>query len=124
MNLPFVSESAGDVRHALRRWLQHQDASSSVIDDARLVATELVSNSIRHADPLRDQTLLVQWERDGDELVLSVYDGGGPSRPHPVDAPPDAESGRGLAIVEALSLRWTMERTREATVVHVHLPLH
>ena len=94
-----------------------------MIHDARLVATELVANSIRHASPLRNQTLLVRWRREGDDLVLSVCDGGGSTEPQVVTATYDAERGRGLAIVEALSLRWWAERSRQIHIVHVLVPL-
>lgn len=123
LNLPFATQSAGEVRRTLVSWLRHHGSPQSVIDDARLVATELVANAIRHAGPLNDQTLLVRWQPCGTELVLSVYDGGGRARPRQIEAPADAESGRGLAIVDALSLKWWVERERDVTVVHVHLPL-
>ncbi|WP_183407749.1 ATP-binding protein [Nocardioides marmoriginsengisoli] len=123
LSLPFSAESAGAVRRALVSWLAHQGSSPVTIHDARLVATELVANSIRHATPLRNQTLLVRWRREGDDLVLSVCDGGGSTEPRVVTADYDAERGRGLAIVEALSLRWWTERTRRIHVVHVLIPL-
>jgi serine/threonine-protein kinase RsbW len=123
LNLPFSPESAGAVRRALVSWLAHQGSTQAVIHDARLVATELVANSLRHASPLGNQTLLVRWHRDGDDLVLSVSDGGGSTEPQVVTADYDAERGRGLAIVEALSLRWWAERSRRIHIVHVLIPL-
>lgn len=123
LSLPFAPASAGTVRRALVGWLNHQEASASALHDARLVATELVSNAIRHATPLPNQTLLVRWLREGDDLVLSVGDGGGSTEPQIVTAGYDAERGRGLAIVEALSLRWWAERSRSMHLVHVRVPL-
>jgi serine/threonine-protein kinase RsbW len=123
MNVPFSAESAGTVRRALVSWLTHQGASSSAIQDARLVATELVANSIRHATPLGNDSVLVRWRRQDDDLVLSVCDGGGATEPRLVTADYDAERGRGLAIVEALSLRWWAEHSRRVNMVHVLIPL-
>jgi serine/threonine-protein kinase RsbW len=123
LNLPFSSQSAAEVRRALASWLAHQDCPEPVIDDARLVATELISNALRHADPLRNATLLVRWRREGDELLLSVCDGGAETRPQVVKATADAESGRGLAIVAALANRWRVEHSSNVHCVHVDLAL-
>ncbi|MCX6394950.1 MAG: ATP-binding protein [Propionibacteriales bacterium] len=121
MDLPFVSESAGEARRALVAWLQDHGTAQPVVDDARLVMTELVSNAVRHAAPLGGTDLRVCWSRSGDALSLSVYDGGAPNTPRQVAAPADSESGRGLAIVDALSQEWRVERLAEATVIHVLL---
>jgi serine/threonine-protein kinase RsbW len=123
LNLPFSSESAGEVRRALASWLVHNGSAESLIHDARLVATELVGNAVLHATPLANGTVLVRWRREGGDLVLSVCDGGGTSVPTAEKPPPDSEHGRGLAIVDALSLRWWVERTQRIHAVHVLLPL-
>lgn len=123
LSLPFTSESAGEVRRALVSWLRVAGSPVSVVDDTRLIATELVANSIRHADPLRNATLMVRWRQVGEELLLSVYDGGGTSVPTQREAAVDSDSGRGLAIVDALSLEWYVESLRGARAVHVYLPL-
>jgi len=123
LNLPFSSESAGTARRALVSWLTHQGSPESVIDDARLIATELVANAVRHAGPLRNATLLVRWRREGSELLLSVCDGGSDTRPEMLSVPAESESGRGLAIVQALSARWRIEHTAKVHAVHVYLSL-
>jgi serine/threonine-protein kinase RsbW len=123
LNLPFTSQSAGEVRRALVSWLRHHGSPESVIDDARLVATELVANAVRHADPLRNATMLVRWRQEGSELLLTVADGGGETVPALRLVSEESESGRGLAIVEALALRWRVERTNKVHAVHVHLPM-
>ncbi|MET3961795.1 serine/threonine-protein kinase RsbW [Marmoricola sp. OAE513] len=121
LSLPFTSQSAGEVRRALVSWLRHHGSPESVIDDARLVATELVANAIRHADPLRNATLLVRWRQEGGDLVLTVADGGGATAPTLRVVTNESESGRGLAIVEALAVRWHVERSNQVHAVHVHL---
>ena len=123
LNLPFSVQSAGEVRRALTSWLAHQQASDAAIQDARLVATELVGNAVRHASPLANDTMLVRWRREDDDLVLSVCDGGGSGDPVLVVADPDAERGRGVAIVDALSHRWWVQRNHTVHTVHVRMSL-
>jgi two-component sensor histidine kinase len=103
--------------------LAHQHATEGATQDALLVVTELISNAIRHAEPLANGTMLVRWRREDDDLVLSVCDGGGSSDPVLVVADPSAERGRGLAIVDALSQRWWVQRSHRVHTVHVRLPL-
>jgi serine/threonine-protein kinase RsbW len=123
MNIPFTPESASRVRAALESWLGHRGSAPHVVEDARLVATELVGNAVRHASPLGNGTMLVRWEAEDSTLVLSVCDGGGATEPTQVDAAPDDVHGRGLAIVDALSSKWWVERTSHLHTVHVRLAL-
>lgn len=123
MSVPFSPRSAGEVRRALASWLEHHGCSAVGIEDARLIVTELVSNAVRHAAPLNNGTILVRWRRDGEVVRLSVCDGGGDHDPAIALVGPDSEHGRGLAIVDALSARWWVERTQQMHVVHVALPL-
>lgn len=123
LSLPFAAESAGEVRRALVSWLQHHGSDDQTIADARLVATELVGNAITHAEPLANGSVLVRWQRNGPELLLTVCDGGGLTEPRMRVAAPDEEHGRGLRIIEALGLRWYAERSRRLHAVHVRIPL-
>jgi anti-sigma regulatory factor (Ser/Thr protein kinase) len=123
MSIPFAVESAGRVREALQSWLDHRGSAAAVVEDARLVATELVGNAVRHASPLGNGTVLVRWQEEDSALVLSVCDGGGPSRPAQVETAADAVGGRGLVIVDALSSTWWVEHTSQLHTVHVRLAL-
>jgi serine/threonine-protein kinase RsbW len=123
MTIPFAAESARHVRQALASWLARRGSSPHVVEDARLVASELVGNTVRHASPLDDNTLTVHWQEEDSALVLSVCDGGGSSQARRVEATPHDVRGRGLAIVDALSATWWVERTHRRQVVHVRLPL-
>ncbi|MFL6022996.1 MAG: ATP-binding protein [Marmoricola sp.] len=123
LNLPFSGQSAGVVRRALTSWLTHHRVPDAVVTDATLVATELVSNAVRHAAPLANDSMLVRWHRDGDALVISVCDGGGSSDPVLVVADARAESGRGMAIVDTLTERWWVQRSHGVHTVHVRMPL-
>lgn len=123
MSIPFAPESAADVRDALESWLDHRGSDPDTVAEARLVATELVGNAVRHARPLPNGTVLVRWKEEDRALALSVCDGGGPTRPEPVDAAPYDVHGRGLKIVEALAARWWVERNNQLHAVHVRMPL-
>lgn len=123
MNVPFSPESAGQVRSALESWLDHRGSDEDVLDDARLVATELVGNSVRHASPLNNGTVLVRWREEDSTLVISVADGGGPTRPQKANPSLEDVHGRGLRIVEALSKRWWVEQSNRLRTVHVQLAL-
>jgi anti-sigma regulatory factor (Ser/Thr protein kinase) len=93
------------------------------VDDARIVVSELVANSVRHARPLPDGAIIVTWCLDGDELKISVTDGGATTTPHTVDAPASAISGRGMTIVDTLVDDWWIEDSRVDTTVHTSLGL-
>jgi anti-sigma regulatory factor (Ser/Thr protein kinase) len=123
LRVPFAATSAGEARHALGVWMAHQGFGDRVVDDAQLVVSELVGNAVRHASPLPNGALLVRWRRSGRLLELSVCDGGGSTAPARVIAAPDQTGGRGLAIVEALSDTWWVERTPAVHAVHARLGL-
>jgi anti-sigma regulatory factor (Ser/Thr protein kinase) len=76
--------------------------------DARLLVSELVANSMRHARLGPNDTIRVTAEVGNGRLRVDVVDGGrggtpvaGATRPRP-----GAESGWGLYLVETLSSRW------------------
>ncbi len=92
------------------------------VDDAVLVASELVGNAVRHtaAGPG-----CLTIEIDGDQVVVAVHD------PEPDDgrvqlpetaADPLAESGRGLWLVQTLARRWYVETTAIGKAVVAVLP--
>lgn len=123
LKVPFRAPSASLVRHELKDWLQERGFNGEPLDDARVVVSELVGNSVRHAHPLPVNHLSVSWFLDDDDLVISVSDGGAGTVPTPSLADEAAVSGRGLSIVEALVERWWVEDQRGQTTVHVRIPL-
>jgi serine phosphatase RsbU (regulator of sigma subunit)/anti-sigma regulatory factor (Ser/Thr protein kinase) len=74
-------------------------------DDAALIAAELLANAVQHGLP----PVSVCVRRTGDRLRISVVDASPRSPVRPV---PSTENmtGRGLALVEALTTRWGVER--------------
>lgn len=80
---------------------QHQ---SGVLDDAVLMTSELVTNSVLHGGP----PLVVAVDCDGAELCVRVRDGS-PELPEVHQASPVDESGRGLALVANMSDDWGVD---------------
>ncbi|MBT2677081.1 ATP-binding protein [Streptomyces sp. ISL-14] len=75
------------------------------LDPARHIVAELAANAACHGRvPGRDFLLLVHVV--GDTLRIEVTDTRVDSLPHVEQPAPDAESGRGLTIVDALADRW------------------
>ena len=101
LDLPAVPESAPVVRHALRELLGVA-GDGEVGDTAELLVTELVANAARHAGgEVRVRAVL-----QSGLLLVEVLDS---SEVLPIPGPEvdwDCESGRGIALVEALADRW------------------
>lgn len=89
------------VRARLRAVLEGWCVSSDVADILLLAVSELASNVVRHAGAVTER-LCVAAGLDGGQLRLEVDDGD-PSLPYAAPGVgPDAESGRGLMIVNLL----------------------
>lgn len=121
VRVPFAASSVAVARQQLKTWMREQGCAREVIEDGRVVISELVANSVRHAQPLSDGTILISWGRDRKGIRISVTDGGSTSRPRTVRASASAVSGRGMAIVEALALDWWSEHTRTRSTIHALL---
>lgn len=80
-----------------------------MLDDALLLISELVTNSVLHGVP----PVVLAIECDGAGLHVRVRDGG-PTMPTPRTADPAAESGRGMSLVDLLSSTWGVEPVADA----------
>ena len=105
-------------RHLLGDWLEHLSLDDAERADLLLVASELVSNAVRHGSGAPGALAMRAWA-DADALVVEVEDdGAGMELDHrPEDPDLDAEQGRGLYVVRALTDDLTVSRTGERTVV-------
>jgi anti-sigma regulatory factor (Ser/Thr protein kinase) len=83
----------------------------AVLEDAQLLISELVTNSVRHSVPAGAE-VIVAVDMPPDSVRLNVEDPGrsGAIAPRPPD--PDG-GGFGLNLVQALSERWGIERAAE-----------
>ncbi|WP_329456796.1 ATP-binding protein [Streptomyces sp. NBC_01497] len=138
----------GEVRHRMRAQLSGSGVSDTVVEDAELVLSELLSNACRYARPLRraehgdggpgdsgkghdhggerdsdNGDIRAAWSVDqSGGLTVEVTDGGGPTRPTPARPSLTARGGRGLTIISALAKDWGIRDSDSGEVtVWAHL---
>jgi anti-sigma regulatory factor (Ser/Thr protein kinase) len=109
VTVPAGPAAPATVRLALTRWLSPR-TTNGLLSDAPLVVSELVTNSLRHAGLPDAATVSVSAAIAGGILRIEVEDGGRngavvrrtPNRDH--------GGGFGLNIIDALAVRWGVER--------------
>ena len=95
------------VRERLRAWEVSEHSDSAV-----LVASELVTNAVLHART----AVTLKVEVEGTTVRIEVFDEN-PRVPVMSPCPPDATSGRGLALVTAMATAWGIENRGDGKVV-------
>ena len=107
-----AAEARGQVRAAIRAWDIPVDP-----DVAVLLVSELVTNAVGHET---GETIVLAITCSFGQLRGDVHD---TSRTLPVlvDAPVDAEAGRGLMLVATLSVTWGIYRTPSGKAVYFTL---
>jgi anti-sigma regulatory factor (Ser/Thr protein kinase) len=81
------------------------------LDDGRLVASELVSNAVRHSGCEDEHRLQIEVSRREGRLLISVHDPGLSGQPALPAGDSRAEPGGwGLRIIEELAEAWGAER--------------
>ncbi|MER6089056.1 ATP-binding protein [Streptomyces bluensis] len=113
MAVPHGPAGVGEARHRMRDQLRTGGVAETVIDDAVLILSELLSNACKHGRPLGDEALAgdgdvrAAWCVDpSGRLTVEVTDGGGPTSPVPATPSVTAHGGRGLNIITALADDW------------------
>ena len=113
-----VPQARRHVRGLLRQW-----KLDALADGAELVVSELVTNAVRAAGGTGVRAPVRLWLlSDGHSILILVWDDS-PQPPTRLDAGDDAENGRGLLLVEALSTQWSWWLTDHCggKVVWAHL---
>ena len=112
-----AGEARRRVRDAIRSWQVPVD-----LDAALLLTSELVTNAVRHEAGQRAQAVVLAIACSRGRLRVDVHDA---SRSLPtvaeVPADADAETGRGLLLVETLSDEWGCYRTPAGKAVYFTL---
>ncbi|MFV0457472.1 MAG: ATP-binding protein [Actinomycetales bacterium] len=103
--LPYHPRAVCVVRHMLAEDLTGQ-VELGIIDEAEVIASELLGNAIRHARPLEDNRVTLRWQVRGGVLDIEVTDGGSPGEVRARRPAPLATNGRGLRVVRALAHEW------------------
>lgn len=111
-----AAEARRQVQASIRAWNVPVDSDTALLDTALLLTSELVTNAIKHTTggPV---TLTIHL---GDRLCVEVHDSS-PLFPTLVDAPADAEAGRGLMLVTSLAAEWGFYRTPRGKAVYFAL---
>jgi anti-sigma regulatory factor (Ser/Thr protein kinase) len=86
-------------RYVLREW------GLAVLDDGELVVSELVTNGVQASRAMTHAAIRLWLASDRVQVVICVWDAS-PQPPVRMDAAEDAEHGRGLLLVEAVSKQW------------------
>lgn len=106
--VPLARQALADVEPAL---------PPELVRDLHLLTSELVTNSVRHANVGPEARVLVTVRLTSDVVRVEVSD------PGPGFEPPEAstprfyqQSGWGLYLVDQLASRWGVDRTRGTSV--------
>jgi anti-sigma regulatory factor (Ser/Thr protein kinase) len=91
-------------RHILHEWLL-----GHLADDAGLLISEMLTNAI---SAFRDPVCL-RLLADREQLIIEVWDSA-PDNPQPRIADYADESGRGMAVIEAIAHRWGVQRISDS----------
>jgi anti-sigma regulatory factor (Ser/Thr protein kinase) len=110
--IPFGSTAPGAARTVIERCLTDQVASS-VLENARLLMSELVTNSVRHRGAADGDVVIVRVHLWRDVCRLEVEDPGSDGVIAPKSHDVGNGSGMGLNLVQMLSERWGVVRAGE-----------
>jgi anti-sigma regulatory factor (Ser/Thr protein kinase) len=116
MELDPLPESPGKARAGLRHFLRRIEVDVSVVEDAELLVTEMVTNAVLHAKT----TVVLEVHVTGEEVAVAVTDRS--DRPLQARTPtPDTVTGRGLTILDELAPGWSVEYHEEGKTVRFSL---
>jgi anti-sigma regulatory factor (Ser/Thr protein kinase) len=114
LELAALPTAPGDVR-SLVRLVAGDWGLAELADTAELLASEVVTNAVQASVRLQTvgpEVIRIWLTSDGTTLIIHVWDSN-PDMPVPQEAAPDAEGGRGLMLVSALSKDWGAYRAEE-----------
>jgi PAS domain S-box-containing protein len=84
-------------RRMLRRWLVEMGAAPDEVAGVVMAANEAWQNAIEHGHDFAPVPVSVRFQREDDEVVVTIRDAGGRGRP-----PGDPDRGRGITLMQGL----------------------
>ncbi len=84
-------------------------APQELLDDARLLASEVVTNAVRHSGAAAGATVELEVAASADRVRVDVTDEGDGFTPRPRTAYQSKGSGWGLHLVQRLASRWGVD---------------
>jgi anti-sigma regulatory factor (Ser/Thr protein kinase) len=114
IDLPALPTAPGWARRHVEAVLGAWHIPPGTIQIAALLCCELVTNALAAAtaqarpadDPATPGAIVQTLRLQPGQIVIEVSDPD-PRPPVPMEAPPDAESGRGLMLVQAFAKEWS-----------------
>src|SRR5919201_3162563 len=91
-------DALAGMRRMLRRWLAEMGASPDETASIVMAANEAWQNAIEHGHDFAPVPVSVRFEREDDDVVITVRDAGGRGLP-----PSDPDRGRGIALMRGLT---------------------
>lgn len=120
LELPRQLDSAAAARHAVD---ELAGTIGEQLGDVRLLVSELVTNSLRHADMGADDAIRLIVQIDPQRIHVEVSDPGQGFKLEGAAEDRDTVDGWGLYLVATLADRWGVERTADQTASSVWFEL-
>jgi anti-sigma regulatory factor (Ser/Thr protein kinase) len=112
LDLPMTADAPARARRAIEALgLEHPGHES-----ASLLASELVTNAVRHSGAATDGAIQLRVEVGSGSLWMSVTDAGDGFAPGNELPEPGVEGGFGLFLIERLAANWGVETNAHTTV--------
>lgn len=122
VSVPHAVSGVRQARHAVAEQLAAAGVGPEDREDAVLVVSELVSNSVKHAEALPAGDIRICLDVAPDLLHLEITDGGSGTVPRAGVATMSAVGGRGLDIVRTLGREWGVNESQDGVTVWVDVP--
>lgn len=106
--------AAAEARRSLA--ILAEKVSRDVLEDVRLLVTELITNSVRHAGMNGDGAIHLKVTAERGVVRVEVEDTGVGFEPRDRSAPLTEASGWGLYLVDKLTDRWGVTRDKATCV--------
>jgi anti-sigma regulatory factor (Ser/Thr protein kinase) len=94
---------------------EYFSADRSALGDLELLTSEAVTNSVVHAKPLRDGTVMLSALHIDHFVQVNVTDGGSRRGDTQASNDPFAANGRGLRLIKALATDYGTRRNADGT---------